>query len=966
MNNDKSVESRILEQRKNNGPWSPYQNYNDAVQSAKVLENVAKVGEFTNDIQKLVDAINMQQKSLEDDNKDKAKLIDLMNKLVTNNKDTNGSKDWSKTGTSIQKTVKELDKSLYLLKGKSLDELKKLFEEHADIIEASGVVFDRLNRKMQTFSENLSDNLSKVSKNIKDWANFLNLQQIAFGGKTLEDLRNMQAEVKRSMNVDNSGFKAIQGDLIRQNREAFSSLGIDFKDSVNYMSNIKDYSMKNYNQSLALYKQVSVGTKYLGLTSQNISELVKVQNTMADNDYMSKQMALLATLGTDSGLSENIGDLVSYISQNSTALNARYSNAGQMMSDAVAIKSVSDALFGNDSTLINNLMTEIMSKSDYSQLSAGTQQLLAYTGQATDVWQQMRSGNVDFNRVITGVLNNTSGLTQYQKTNLENLGLGDWVTAGGTYSRNRNEFNDTLKKQLEVLQGIDVTNEEQRNAALESLKEQNDSRTWYEKALGWISTNLTQQNVNWTTFLGIQQALTGFVTGAMFLLDLKRNSLLAGILGKESLDGSGNGISKLLGGTKIGSWLSSSSMGASLGGKALGGAGALSNGAALGIGAAGIGTGILMGVHHGNVMKEQGGSFARGMFLGTGYKGKEGGNFGSVAGNTAKYAAIGAGIGTIIPGVGTLIGAGIGALVGLGTGLIGASTELAKNTKATDKNTTAFKETNDKIYKNSAIAEFFEGAGGFGDGYGMGGSDSSSGGYPWRVTSPFGTRDAIINGKVVKGRKKMHYGVDFGVKKNTPIGAAMSGKVTLAGWTSGGGGYMTVIQGDDGWKYRYMHQVKTPPVSKGQRVDVGDTIGFVGSTGNSTGPHLHFQVDKGGNSSAVNPLPYVTSGLFSASGRVWNKKNTDFISPDLQTATENDSEGESLKYFLSKESLFSAGGMGGAEDVKPVSESNNNYATSADIDRLIEAITTVRDEQEEQRSMMRALAGKNTFVFSGR
>lgn len=961
MNNEKSIEERIIEQRRNTGPWSPYNNYQDTVHAAKILEDINKVGEFTTSIQKLINVINTQQSAMEDDNKDKAKLIDLMNKLVTNNRDTKEASDWNKTGTSIQKTMKEIDKSLYLLKGQSLEELRNVVENSADIIESSEKVFELMKKKMQTFSENLSDNLSKVSKNVKEWANFLNLQQIAFGGRTLEDLRTMQAEVKRSMNVNNSGFRNIQGSLIQQNRESYSALGLSFKDSINYMSSIKDYSMKNYNQSVALYKQVSVGTKYLGMTSQNISDLVRIQNTMADSDYMSKQMALLATLGNDSGLSENIGDLVSFIGQNATSVAARYINGNQMMTDALAIKSTSDALFGNESSLVNNLMSEIMSKSDYSQLSAGTQQLLAFTGQANNVWQQMRSGNVDFSSVIQGVLSNTSGLAPYQRANLENLGLGEWVTLGGTYSRNNNEYIDTLNKQLDVLSGIDVTNKEQVDAVLASIKGQNETKTWYEKMFDTIGNFIGVQNFNWNTLLGIQQALTGIITGSMFLLDVQRNSILAGILKNQAvgnITGGKDGITKFLG-KGVTTWLGSNSMHASIGGAEL------SNGAALGIGAAGIGVGALMGIYQGKKMEEQGGSFARGLFLGTGYKGKSTGeNALSVAGNTAKYAAIGAGVGALIPVVGPLIGAGVGALTGLVTGVVGVTKELKNNTTAVGKNTDTFKTTNDRIFKNSAMSEFFEGRGGTNDGLGMGGSDSSSGGYPWRVTSPFGTRDAIIDGKVVKGRKKMHYGVDFGVKKNTPIGAAMSGKVSYVGWY-GGGGNTTIIKGDDGWNYKYMHQVKTPPVSKGQRVAIGDTIGFVGSTGNSTGPHLHFQVDKGGNSSAVNPLPFVTSGLFSASGKAWNKPES-FVSPDLQVATENDGV-DSSKYFLTKESLFSTGGMGGADnDVKPISDSNSNYATSADIDRLIQAITSVRDEQEEQRSMMRALAGKNTFVFSGR
>ena len=215
----------------------------------------------------------------------------------------------------------------------------------------------------------------------------------------------------------------------------------------------------------------------------------------------------------------------------------------------------------------------------------------------------------------------------------------------------------------------------------------------------------------------------------------------------------------------------------------------------------------------------------------------------------------------------------------------------------------------------------------------------------------------------------MHNGVDFGARKNTPIGAAMGGKVSYVGWY-GGGGNTTIIKGDDGWTYKYMHQIKKPPLKKGQRVAAGDTIGWVGSSGDSTGPHLHFQVDKGTNKTSTNPLPYVTAGLFSASGKVWNppKKENNYTATESDYENDTPQTDDSTTYALVKESLFDTGsstGTGGKSE-EMIGSSSNNYATSADIDRLIKAITTVRDEQEEQRSMMRALAGKNTFVFSGR
>ena len=96
----------------------------------------------------------------------------------------------------------------------------------------------------------------------------------------------------------------------------------------------------------------------------------------------------------------------------------------------------------------------------------------------------------------------------------------------------------------------------------------------------------------------------------------------------------------------------------------------------------------------------------------------------------------------------------------------------------------------------------------------------------------------------------MHYGVDFGVKKNTPIGAAMSGKVVYVGYSNIFGNYVIINHGN-GYQTLYGHMTKAL-CHNGQQVSQGTRIGLVGSTGYSTGPHLHFTVYK--NGSLVDPL----------------------------------------------------------------------------------------------------------------
>jgi murein DD-endopeptidase MepM/ murein hydrolase activator NlpD len=114
-----------------------------------------------------------------------------------------------------------------------------------------------------------------------------------------------------------------------------------------------------------------------------------------------------------------------------------------------------------------------------------------------------------------------------------------------------------------------------------------------------------------------------------------------------------------------------------------------------------------------------------------------------------------------------------------------------------------------------------------------------------------------VNGPVVSGFGmrwgRMHEGIDIAASLGTPIHAAASGTVIHAGWL-GGYGNLVVVDHGDGLATAYAH-ASTILVAVGQQVSQGDTLSLVGSTGNSTGPHLHFEVRV--NGSAVDPLLYL-------------------------------------------------------------------------------------------------------------
>jgi murein DD-endopeptidase MepM/ murein hydrolase activator NlpD len=102
---------------------------------------------------------------------------------------------------------------------------------------------------------------------------------------------------------------------------------------------------------------------------------------------------------------------------------------------------------------------------------------------------------------------------------------------------------------------------------------------------------------------------------------------------------------------------------------------------------------------------------------------------------------------------------------------------------------------------------------------------------------------------------RMHKGVDIAAPIGTPVVAAAPGEVISAGWNSGGYGNLVKVQHDDGSITLYAHNSRIL-VRPGQKVEQGELISEMGSTGFSTGPHLHFEVHPGG-ASAANPIAFL-------------------------------------------------------------------------------------------------------------
>lgn len=108
-----------------------------------------------------------------------------------------------------------------------------------------------------------------------------------------------------------------------------------------------------------------------------------------------------------------------------------------------------------------------------------------------------------------------------------------------------------------------------------------------------------------------------------------------------------------------------------------------------------------------------------------------------------------------------------------------------------------------------------------------------------------------LRGTITTRFSGAHPGIDIAAPAGTPVRAIAGGTITWAGWRNNGGGYVVIVRHPDGMTSEYNHNSKVT-VAKGDQVGQGDTIALVGSTGNSTGPHLDLRIEMGGR--LVDPL----------------------------------------------------------------------------------------------------------------
>lgn len=154
-----------------------------------------------------------------------------------------------------------------------------------------------------------------------------------------------------------------------------------------------------------------------------------------------------------------------------------------------------------------------------------------------------------------------------------------------------------------------------------------------------------------------------------------------------------------------------------------------------------------------------------------------------------------------------------------------------------------------------------------------------------KVNSGFGPRPASATGGV---GSTDHKGIDLS-SNNPNIPSVQAGTVIENKWNNARGWYVTV-QHPDGYTTRYQHLASQSPLPVGTKVTEGQTLGTQGSTGNSTGPHLHFEV-KSPSGLYVDPVEYLSGGMSSGSSTTSSSVLTDAHGRPVSNAQGSGSSG---------------------------------------------------------------------------
>lgn len=716
--------------------------------------------------------------------------------------------------------------------------------------------WDALGNKSKTVSQALGDSLTTVGNSLSTIMNTFNIEKLAQGIGRSSKVQ-LQAQLQQAYGLSNAEFNSFKSGIyggvntwnyssqqIQQAMSSLNEIGVSLKDVPKYFDTILK------------------GQAALGMTAQTQTALMELSTKTGRAELTLGTTTFAKYLKSIDNLSRSqLNELVlmnsNYESQAADigVSSDAFSQANMALSGALAKATGNTALAGLLQSVSSSMMTSTDLSAEMLGMSSG------------DYKNLLRSGRTLFDILPTG----GGRLNQYYRDLMNNY---DYVIQNqDEYTSGMDSSSVQLVNQLVTLQRSGQLNQKMiqdfKNMTGSELKEMIDT---YEKSLSPAETfynkvtNFIDKNLDWQ----IEQDI------------LTTLQLIANVL---VFAGGISSVSNALG--NIGSIFSGTGGAAAAKGIAKAASGGLSVKAAGGLSLAG---GALMGIVDAFQMQGSTGNgwfadAARGFGLGTGSAQKSDfDNALSVGGNALKWGAIGAGIGSFIPVVGTLAGGIIGAIGGATAGLIGTlkddqrlQEEQLNETKKVVNNTYATASSlssNANSRTTVSVIPFAGGdlaAGGDTFGYGTGQTykhdGNRVGGY--KISSWYGQRGEIKNksGEVV-AKAGFHSGIDIATGAGKSLGAPYAGTVVFNGW-NGRGGNTIGIEDANGYVHTFMHLKQKPSLRIGEAVTAGQIVGISGASGGNYSPHLHYSVSRGKYSHANTVDPYdflMNSSIFNTSG----------------------------------------------------------------------------------------------------
>lgn len=802
--------------------------------------------------------------------------------------------------------------------------LKQLDLEKADIKEMIALS-DKLGKSKGIIT--LSNKLKDLSADISDLSKALNLDKLA-NSEGIKSLRELRKNTMTSMNLSSNQFQSFKNDLISEVRQLNKNVGTSLYglDDVKwYLSSLNELGIYSTTLAEQQVTQAIIGNKLLGLSLETQAQFIKTMKRTDNKELLQQQNETIASLlksnlevskeqlAIAAGNTADLLDKMSYMGITGDALS-------NMNKSATAGQAAVISAYGVDTnTAVYSVLSDMFNNtnSDY-YWKAG--------GDATN--NALRNG--DYGTALQSLMNSDYYKKLASMSDWEIQNMVSHGQATGEDMKIAAMVRESSKLNMEEYNKVMSMDSKEAKKYLDDIqKKQAESLTWQEKLENWFGLFFGQ--LPWQVFVGLANtAFTLYIASALLEMPTKIHKFLT--VGLKDLKWIFNGLTNLIttGGAKllatIGPW-----------GTAILGIAAL-------VGA------FFMFKNDWERAEEQKMPKWQALLLGT----REG--IGNVLWSIGKYLLVGLGVAMLVAAITgattaiapiLLIAAAIGAIAGI----IGAIFNRKKD-----------------------VGGALTGIGGEA-GWGIGGSSDGKGGRystsagvstkPWAITSRYGWRK-------LEGKDNFHRGIDIASKSRTPIGANRAGTVVNkgTGWSGGRGNFVT-IKDANGLKHSYFHMIEPTKLKKGDYVNAGQIVGYMGNTGHSFGTHLHYQVNKP-NGSSTNPEPYVTRNIINASAfgiadgtntnkTATSKRNKDeekdqallgrFIAEDTKQADAT--AAKYANYFASET------GLGGPDDDKGITGTVNKG-----FGNLIEKLEELSTKQEDQERILAALtSNKSTSLY---